>query len=53
MRVGTRVSFGHRKQETMELSPNLVQLRTQKAEKRRARVRTWRNFGHKKEKRGR
>lgn len=69
VRVGTRVSFGHRKQETMELSPNRVQLRTQKGEKRpvesepgassdtkrrkeAGRVRTWRNFGHRKEKRG-
>ncbi|PAE26158.1 hypothetical protein CHI10_04205 [Bacillus sp. 7894-2] len=34
VRVGTRVSFGHRKAETMDLSRNLGQLRTQKGEKR-------------------
>ncbi|KAF0823830.1 hypothetical protein KIS1582_2333 [Cytobacillus firmus] len=31
MRVGTRVSFGHRKAETVDLSRNPGQLRTQKA----------------------
>ncbi|OMF60918.1 hypothetical protein BK139_08615 [Paenibacillus sp. FSL R5-0490] len=30
VRVGTRVSFGHRKAKTMDLSQNLGQLRTQK-----------------------
>ncbi|MBG9585963.1 hypothetical protein ABE26_02320 [Cytobacillus firmus] len=36
IRVRTRSSFGHRKEENLDLSPNPSQLRTQTAEKRRS-----------------